>query len=45
MICNCIKTHVCLWQCLAELFLKLEMFETKILEKIKTQILRSMPFP
>ena len=38
------NTHVHLWQYLAELFLNWEMFQTKVLEKIKTHILFSITF-
>ena len=34
------KTLVHLWQCLVRFFLEWEMFETKIVQKIKTHILR-----
>jgi len=39
-----IKIFVLLWQYLAQFFLQREMFQTKIVEKIKTHILRSIPF-
>jgi hypothetical protein len=38
------KTYVHLWQYLAEFFLEWEMFETKVVEKIKTHILCSIMF-
>jgi len=38
-----IKNHVHLWH-LVQLFLKWEMFQTKVVEKIKTRILRSITF-
>jgi hypothetical protein len=37
------ETEGYLWH-VAELFLEREMFYTKVVEKIKTHILRSMPF-
>jgi hypothetical protein len=39
------KTHVHLWQYLTRFFLKWEMFQTKVIEKIETHILRSVNFP
>jgi hypothetical protein len=33
-----------LWKYLPEFFLEWEMFQTKVVEKIKTHILRSMSF-
>jgi hypothetical protein len=38
------KTYVHLWSYLAQLFLELEMFQTKVVEKIKTHILCSVTF-
>jgi hypothetical protein len=38
------KTCLHLWQYVAELFLELEMFQTKVVEKIKTHILCSITF-
>ena len=38
------KTNIRLWQNLAEFFLELEMFQTKVVEKIKTHILCSVTF-
>jgi hypothetical protein len=38
------KINVHLWQYLAELFLELEMFQTKVVEEIKTHILCSGKF-
>jgi hypothetical protein len=38
------KTYVHLWQYLAELFLEWEMFQTKVVEKIKTHFLCSITF-
>jgi hypothetical protein len=37
------KTYVNLW-CLAEFFLGWEMFQTKVVEKIKTHILSSITY-
>jgi hypothetical protein len=39
-----VKTYVHLWQYLVEFFIEWEMFDTKILEKIKTHILCSITF-
>ena len=39
-----LKTNIHFWSYLAHLFLKWEMFETKIVEKIKTHILCSVTF-
>jgi hypothetical protein len=39
-----VKTDVHLWQYLAEFFLQWEMFQTKVVEKIKTHILCSITF-
>jgi hypothetical protein len=38
------KTYVHLWQYLAEFFLEWEMFQTKVVEKIKTHVLCSITF-
>ena len=38
------KTNIHFWPYLAEFFLEWEMFETKILEKIKTHILCVVTF-
>ena len=38
------KTYVHLWQYLAQFFLEWEMFQTEVLEKIKTRILCSVKF-
>jgi hypothetical protein len=38
------KTYVHLWQYLARVFLEWEMFQTKVVEKIKTHILCSITF-
>jgi hypothetical protein len=38
------KTFVHLWQYLAEFYLEWEMFQIKVVEKIKTHILRSVSF-
>jgi hypothetical protein len=38
-------TYVHLWQYLAEFFLEWEMFQTKVVEKIKTHFLFSNFFP
>ena len=39
------KTHVHLWWYVFEFFLEWEMFQTKVVEKIKTHILCSVFFP
>ena len=39
-----IKTFGHLWQCIAEFFLEWEMFQIKVVEKIKTHILFSVTF-
>jgi hypothetical protein len=36
------KANIHLWSCLAQLSLEWEMFQTKVVEKIKTHILRSI---
>ena len=38
------KTNIHLWSYLAQFFLEWEMFQTKVVEKIKTHILRSITF-
>ena len=38
------KSYVHLWQCLAEFSLEWEKFQTKVVEKIKTNILCSLAF-
>jgi hypothetical protein len=38
------KTYAHLWQYLTEFFLEWEMFQTKVVEKIKTHILWSVTF-
>jgi hypothetical protein len=38
------KTYARLWQYLAEFFLEWQMFQTKVVEKIKTHILYSVNF-
>jgi hypothetical protein len=38
------KTYVHLWQYLAEFVLEWEMFQTNVVEKIKTHILYSITF-
>ena len=38
------KTYVHLWQYLAEVFWQWEMFQTKVVEEIKTHILYSITF-
>jgi hypothetical protein len=38
------KKNVNFWKYLAHLFLLWEMFQTKVVEKIKTHILRSVAF-
>ena len=38
------KTDIRLWSYLAEFFLEWEMFQTKVVEKIKTHILCSVTF-
>ena len=38
------KTNMHLWSYLAELFLELEMFQTKVVEKLKIHILCSVIF-
>jgi hypothetical protein len=38
------KTNTHFWSYLAHFFLELEMFQTKVTEKIKTHILCSVPF-
>ena len=38
------KTYICLWQYLTELFSEWEMFQTKVVQKIKTQTLCSWTF-
>jgi hypothetical protein len=38
------KTCVYLWQCLAEFLLEWEMFQAKVVEKIRTHILCSVTF-
>jgi len=38
------KTDVRFWSYLAQLFLEWEMFQTKVVEKIKTHILCSVTF-
>jgi hypothetical protein len=37
------KTYVHVWQYIAEFFLQLEMFQTKVVEKTKIHILWSVP--
>jgi hypothetical protein len=39
------KTYVQLWQYLAQFVLKWEMFQTEVVDKIKTHILCSISFP
>jgi hypothetical protein len=39
-----IKTSIHLWQYLAQFFLEWEMFQTKVVQKIKTHILSSITF-
>ena len=38
------KTNIHCWSYLTQFFLKWEMFHTKLVEKIKTHILRSVTF-
>jgi hypothetical protein len=38
------KAYVCLWSYLAEFFLSWEIFQTNVVEKIKTYILYSIGF-
>ena len=38
------KTDIHFWSYVAQFFLEWEMFETKIVEKMKTRILRSITF-
>jgi hypothetical protein len=38
------KTFLHLWEYLAEFFLEWEIFQTKVVEKIQTHILRSVTF-
>jgi len=38
------KTNIHFWSYLARLFLEWEMFQTKVVEKIKTHILYSVTF-
>ena len=38
------KTFSHLWQYLAKFLLQLEMFQTQVVEKIKTQVVRSVTF-
>ena len=38
------KTHTHLWSYLAQYFLKWEMFQTKVVQKIETHILCSITF-
>jgi len=39
------KTNILFWSHLAQFFLEWETFQTKFVEKIKTHILPSVPFP
>jgi hypothetical protein len=39
-----VKMYVRFWYCLAEFFLEWEMFQTKIVEKIRTHVLCSVTF-
>ena len=38
------KTNIHLWSYVVQFFLEWEMFQTKVVEKIKTHILRSITF-
>ena len=38
------KTNICLWYYLADFFLEWKIFQTKVVEKIETHILCSVPF-